>query len=108
MFGRNGNFTGNALLGQIVAEHRKPLKWTRDRFAFPLRVIESRKTDRGVYAVGKNDYLITPILDSWADDKLVGWRLTINPGTFSEVSKTFGRQAEAKDEAVHIEARLAR
>lgn len=105
MFGRNGNFTGNALLGQIVAEHRKPLKWTRNRFAFPARVIESRDTSRAIYAQGKrNDYLIVPILDSWNDDKLVGWNLILNPGTHDDRVFAFGKQAEAKAEAAVHEA----
>ena len=106
MFARNGNFTGNALLGQIVAEHRKPLKWTRDRFAYPARVIDAHTTARSVYAQGKtNDYLIMPILDSWANDKLVGWRLIVNPGTFSERELSFAKQAEAKEDAALRESR---
>lgn len=105
MFART-TFTGSALLGQIVADHRKPLKWTRDRSLFPLRARESRNTERGMYAVGKlNDYLITPILDGWDDDKLIGWNLTINPGTYSERTMSFGKQAAAKEEVGFIEGR---
>lgn len=92
------NLTGNALLGQIVADSRKPLKWTRDRSLFPLRVRESYNTEGGLYAQGSSDFLIVPMIDSWTD-RNVGWKLIVNPGTYSETWVTFGYQKDAKEEA---------
>jgi hypothetical protein len=106
MFGRNGNFTGNALLGQIAADHRKPLKWTRDLTLLGARRDRVRvySTERGVYAQGnRDDYLVTPIIDTWANDKTVGWNLTINPGTTAERVLSFDTQREAKENAAVIE-----
>ena len=103
MFGRNGNFTGNALLGQIVTEHRKPLKWTRDLGRVPMRC-GTIGTDKGLYAQGRRtDYLIVPVIDS-GTDKRVGWKLRIDPGTYGERTFDYDTQAEAKDHAVVHEA----
>lgn len=118
MFGRT-NFTGNALLGQIVAESRKPaLKWTRDANKMPSRAfyhakfnnavspLSGARTGSSIFAAGfRHEYLVTAIIDSWCGDKIVGWSLTIDPGTYSERTRDFDKQAEAKEAAAIHEAR---
>lgn len=102
MFGRNGNFTGNALLGQIVAESKPALKWTRDLSALARRD-GLYASEVGIYAIGKRtDYLVTKIEDEYNGQR-GGFLLTVNPGTYGERLFAFNTQREAKQEAAFIE-----
>lgn len=83
-----------------------PIKWTRTRSNIPLRVRESRNTERGLYSQGKRtDYLIVPVLDSWDMSQIVGWDLVVNPGTHDERTYGYVHQRNAKECAAMIEAR---
>ena len=84
----------------VFNDNGPKLRWKREA---PSRV--GFNPDKFIYAQGKaHDYLIKQIRDGWFYEKVVGYALTIDPGTYSPKTFTFDRQGDAKVYAQEFEA----